>query len=186
VVFSQEIGNVLPLEQFFENRIIYFKLSKMKKKLFSLTLLAVIMGMFATAQSFKDELDVVQSTWGKNKKALTQDFLQLSTEEAAAFSPIYDAYLESRKKITQVRGEVMEAFAAKNAQLDDETAKDMVTKLMKNNSNLASLQSKTFKKLSKALSPAKAAQWWQLESYIDSEIRAAILGELPLLEPVKK
>jgi len=158
----------------------------MKKKFFSLTLIAIFSGFISMAQDFKDELEVIQSVWGKNKKALTQDFLQLSTEEAAAFSPIYDAYLESRKKITQVRGEAMEAFAAKNAQLDDATAKDMVSKLMKNNSNLASLQSKTFKKLSKALSPAKAAQWWQLESYIDAEIRAAILGELPLLEPVKK
>jgi len=158
----------------------------MKKKFFSLTLIAIFSGFISMAQDFKDELEVIQSVWGKNKKALTQDFLQLSTEEAAAFSPIYDAYLESRKKISQVRGEAMEAFAAKNAQLDDATAKDMVSKLMKNNSNLASLQSKTFKKLSKALSPAKAAQWWQLESYIDAEIRAAILGELPLLEPVKK
>jgi len=162
------------------------QITRMKKKFFSLTLIAIFSGFISMAQDFKDELEVIQSVWGKNKKALTQDFLQLSTEEAAAFSPIYDAYLESRKKITQVRGEAMEAFAAKNAQLDDATAKDMVSKLMKNNSNLASLQSKTFKKLSKALSPAKAAQWWQLESYIDAEIRAAILGELPLLEPVKK
>lgn len=158
----------------------------MKKKFFSLTLIAIFSGFISMAQEFKDELEVIQSVWGKNKKALTQDFLQLTPEQAAAFGPIYDGYLESRKKITQVRGEAMESFAAKNAQLDDATAKDMVTKLMKNNSNLASLQSKTFKKLSKALSPAKAAQWWQLESYIDAEIRAAILGELPLLEPVKK
>ena len=158
----------------------------MKKKFFSLTLIAIFSGFISMAQDFKDELEVIQSVWGKNKKALTQDFLQLSPEQAAAFGPVYDGYLEARKKITQVRGEAMEAFAAKNAQLDDATAKDMVTKLMKNNSNLVSLQSKTFKKLSKVLSPAKAAQWWQLESYIDAEIRAAILGELPLLEPVKK
>lgn len=158
----------------------------MKLKFIGLSVLAVVFSLSAMSQSFKDELDVIQTVWGKNKKALTMDFLQLAPEQAAAFGPIYDEYLEARKKITQVRGEAMEAFAAKNAQLDDESAKDMVTKLMKNNSNLASLQSKTFKKLSKALSPAKAAQWWQLESYIDAEIRAAILGELPLLQPVKK
>ncbi len=158
----------------------------MKRKIWAISLIAFTLSLSAAAQNFKDELDVVQTVWGKNKKALTQDFLQLSPEEAAVFGPIYDQYLEARKKVTQVRGEAMQAFASKNAQLDDQSAKDMVTKLMKNNSNLASLQSKTFKKLSKALSPAKAAQWWQLESYIDAEIRAAILGELPLLEPVKK
>jgi formyltetrahydrofolate synthetase len=140
----------------------------------------------AGAQTFKDELDVVQTVWGKNKKQITLDFLQLSAEEAAKFSPIYDEYLEARKKVTMARGEAMQTFAAANAQLDDATAQKLVTSLMKNNDNLAGLQSKTFKKLSKALSPAKAAQWWQLESYIDAEIRAAILGELPLLQPVKK
>ena len=152
-----------------------------------LSLIAVaVFTITASAQTFKDELDVVQTVWGKNKKQITMDFLQLSPEEAAAFGPIYDAYLESRKKVTMVRGEAMQAFAAANATLDDATAEKMVNTLMKNNNSLASLQSKTFKKLAKALSPAKAAQWWQLESYIDAEIRAAILGELPLLQPVKK
>lgn len=158
----------------------------MRKKFLGMSVLAIVLSLSAFSQSYKDELDLVQSVWGKNKKALTMDFLQLTPEQATAFGSIYDEYLEARKKITQVRGEAIATFAASNAQLDDASAKEMVTKLMKNNNNLASLQSKTFKKLSKTLSPAKAAQWWQLESYIDAEIRAAILGELPLLQPVKK
>ncbi|MCU0388615.1 MAG: hypothetical protein MUE71_08425 [Chitinophagaceae bacterium] len=158
----------------------------MKKSILIAAIAMVAFTINTRAQSFKDELDVVQTVWGKNKKQITLDFLQLSPEEAAKFGPIYDEYLEARKKVTMVRGEAMQTFAAANAQLDDATAQKLVTTLMKNNDNLAGLQSKTFKKLSKALSPVKAAQWWQLESYIDAEIRAAILGELPLLEPVKK
>ena len=156
-----------------------------KAPLFAL-IAAITFTISAGAQTFKDELDVVQTVWGKNKKQITLDFLQLSAEEAAKFGPVYDEYLEARKKVTMVRGEALQTFAAANAQLDDATAQKMVSTLMKNNNSLASLQSKTFKKLAKTLSPAKAAQWWQLESYIDAEIRAAILGELPLLQPVKK
>ncbi len=158
----------------------------MKIKVLALSLLFAAFGTSLMAQSFKDELEVIQTVWGKNKKQLTQDFMQLTPEESAKFGPIYDEYLEARKKVAQVRGESVQAFAAANAQLDDATAQKMFSTLMKNNNNLSSLQTKTFKKLSKALSPAKAAQWWQLESYIDAEIRAAILGELPLLQPVKK
>lgn len=157
------------------------------KKLFIFLVVSLIgVDFTANAQNFKDELEIIQTVWGKNKKQITLDFLQLSAEDAAKFSPIYDEYLEARKKITKVRGEALQTFAASNAQLDDAAAQNMVTTLMNNNNNLAGLQSKTFKKLSKTLSPAKAAQWWQLESYIDAEIRAAILGELPLLQPVKK
>ncbi len=158
----------------------------MKIRNLALLVVTAVLGTSVMAQSFKDELDVIQTVWGKNKKQLTQDFMQLTPEEAAKFGPIYDEYLEARKKVAQVRGEAIQTLATTNAQLDDATAQKMVTSLMKNNNNLASLQSKTFKKLSKALSPAKAAQWWQLESYIDAEIRAAIMGELPLLQPVKK
>jgi formyltetrahydrofolate synthetase len=155
-------------------------------KLLLVSFLTIALGTTAIAQNASDELDVVQAMWGKNKKALAQDFLQLSPDEVSKFGPIYDAFLESRKKISKVRAENMKIFAANNAELNDEMAKNMVTSLMKNNSNLASLQKKTFKKLSKTLSPGKAAQWWQLESYIDAEIRSAIMGELPLLQPVKK
>lgn len=158
----------------------------MKLKLLVLSILTIMLTTTTFAQDFKDELDVIQSVWGKNKKAMTMDFLKLSPEDAAKFTPVYDEYLEARKKVSQVRAESLQTFAGKDAQLDDATAQKMVTTLMKNNDNLSKLQSKTFKKLSKALSPAKAAQWWQLESYIDAEIRAAILGELPLLEPIKK
>jgi hypothetical protein len=158
----------------------------MKVKLLLLSVLTIMLTTTIFAQDFKDELDVIQSVWGKNKKAMTMDFLKLSPEDIAKFTPIYDGYLEERKKVSQVRAQAIQAFAAKDAVLDDATAQKMVTTLMKNNDNLSKLQSKTFKKLSKALSPAKAAQWWQLESYIDAEIRSAILGELPLLEPVKK
>lgn len=164
------------------------KLNKltMKVKLLFLSLLTTIVTTASFAQNFKDEIDVIQSVWGKNKKAMTLDFLKLSPEDAAKFTPIYDGYQEERKKVAQVRAEALQTFAAKDAILDDATADKMVRSLIENNSNLNKLQSKTYKKLSKALSPAKAAQWWQLESYIDAEIRSAILGELPLLEPIKK
>ena len=158
----------------------------MKAKLLLLSLLTIIVTTTTYAQGFKDELDFIQSVWGKNKKSMTMVFLKLSPEDVSRFTPIYDGYQDERKKVAQIRAETLETFTAKNAVLDDVTAQKMVSTLMKNNSNLVKLQSKTFKKLSKVLSPAKAAQWWQLESYIDAEIRSAILGELPLLEPVKK
>jgi hypothetical protein len=145
-----------------------------------------IISVCANAQTFKDELDVVQTMWGKDKKALANEFLALTPEESAKFSPIYEEYLVGRKKVGLVRAEALEAYAKANAQLDDAMASKMVTTLMKNNTSLAKLQTKTFKKMSKTLSPVKAAQWWQLESYLDAEIRSAILGELPFIQPMKK
>jgi Spy/CpxP family protein refolding chaperone len=157
----------------------------MKKSILLVTISMITVVVCAHAQTFKDELEVVQKIWSKEKKQIVMDVLQLSTEQAAKFGPIYDEYLESRKKVAMVRGEALQTLAATNAQLDDATAQKMVSSLMKNNDNLSRLQSKTFKKMSKALSPVKAAQWWQVESYIDSEIRARLLSELPFVQPLK-
>jgi Spy/CpxP family protein refolding chaperone len=158
----------------------------MKKKIFLPLMSLLFLGSMAQAQTFKDELEIVKTIWGKEKKALATDLLKLNAEESAKFGTIYEEYLAARKKVTDVRVGALETFAKANAQLDDATASKMVNSLMKNNSNLAKLQSKTFNKLSKALSPVKAAQWWQMESYIDAEIRAALLSELPLVEGIKK
>jgi hypothetical protein len=158
----------------------------MKKKIFFPFISLLLLGTMANAQTFKDELDIVKTIWGKEKKTLATDLLKLNAEEAAKFGTIYEEYLAARKKVTDVRATALESFAKANAQLDDATASKMVNTLMKNNSNLAKLQSKTFNKLSKALSPVKAAQWWQMENYLDAEIRAAILSELPLVEGIKK
>jgi Spy/CpxP family protein refolding chaperone len=158
----------------------------MKTKLLILSIFTLFVGTVSMAQDIKDELEIIQKIWGKNKKALTQDLLKLTPEEAAKFAPIYDGYLESRRKVSQVRAEAIQVMAKTNAEVDDATAKSMVSNLMKANNTLSKLQSKTFKQLSKALSPIKAAQWWQLESYLDSEIRAAILSEIPMLQSVKK
>jgi len=45
----------------------------------------------------------------------------------------------------------------------------------------AKLQQKTFKKLSKEISPLRAAQFTQLESFIENTIRAEILDAIPLI-----
>jgi Spy/CpxP family protein refolding chaperone len=158
----------------------------MKKSFFLICLAITSIVWHSKAQTFKDELKEVQTIWSKEKKQIVMDVLQLSNEEAAKFAPIYNEYLEARKKVAMVRGEALQTLAASNAQLDDATAQKLVSSLMKNNTNLSSLQSKTFKKMSKALSPVKAAQWWQVESYIDAEIRARLLSELPFVQPLKK
>jgi hypothetical protein len=47
------------------------------------------------------------------------------------------------------------------------------------------LQDKTFKKISKELSPIRAAQFFQIETFLESIVRARIAGEIPLIESIE-
>ena len=57
---------------------------------------------------------------------------------------------------------------------------------MKNNQNFDKLQAKYFKKVSKAVSPIKAVQFFQIEAYIDNQVKAALSDAIPFFPDVKK
>jgi hypothetical protein len=133
------------------------------------------------AQSVKDEMAYIQQIWGKEKKTLVGEALKLNTEEANKFWPIYEEYQKGRNKFMETRVKNITNYADAFANMTDGAAKDIVSTGLKNGKDLNKLQEKTFKKMSKAVSPIRAAQFLQLETYIDSQISATLFDELPFM-----
>ena len=156
----------------------------MKKLFFSLSLLlaAVVGG----AQSIKDDFKLVQELWGKEKKAIMTEALKLTAEEGNKFWPLYDAYQVSRQKIAQGNLEAVTKYSDNFASMTDAKASEIAKMFLKGTKDLNKLQSQYLKKVSKAVSPTKAVQFLQLESYIDSQLKAALYDELPFLPHPKK
>lgn len=155
------------------------------KKIFFL--LATVAFTFTTqAQDFKDELEYVKQIWGKEKKTLIGEALNLNTEEANKFWPIYEEYQKGRNKFMDTRMSNIKKYADSYSNMTDGAAKDIITTGLDNAKSLNKLQSKIFKKMSKAVSPMRAAQFLQIESYIDSQINANLFDALPFMpNPVK-
>jgi hypothetical protein len=155
----------------------------MKKLLFALVLMA--MGSTLQAQTIKDELAQIQELWGKDKKAVVNEALKLSTEDAGKFWPLYDEYQVTRKQLGQDRLAAIQMYADNYETMTNDKATEIATAFLKNNASLNKLQSQYLKKISKAVSPIKAVQFLQLESYIDSQLRAAVSDALPFMPDVK-
>ncbi len=151
----------------------------MKKSfLFAICLMFAIASQ---AQSSKDEIALVQSAFGMTKQQMVKDFMKLTEAESASFWTIYDEYEAARKEMGKKRIANISDYADNYAKLSDEKAAELINKSFAIQGEFAKLQQKTFKKLSKALSPMRAAQFTMFESYIETSIRMEIMDEVPLI-----
>lgn len=150
------------------------------KKLFILVL-AMMLGYGLQAQSNKEDIEILQGIYGKNKKEIMAGFVQLQGTQADAFWKLYDAYETERKALGQQRVGLLQKYAANYGTMDDV----QLDKLMK---DVQSLQAKTDKlivsyygKIKKEAGVKSAAQFYELEGYFLSVIRCTILENIPFV-----
>ncbi|MGN6493800.1 MAG: hypothetical protein ACTHLE_17485 [Agriterribacter sp.] len=157
------------------------------KKLFVLTLMLSLVIKVADAQSANaNEEDLIRKTWGIALQELTASALQLNQEEADKFWPIWKQYREERKTIVDTKLKYIADYADNYENMTNEKAAEIITGLLKNEQKLGSLKSKYFKKIKKALSAIRAAQFIQVEASVDNELRASLTQNLPLVPDPKQ
>src|SRR6187549_4021191 len=80
------------------------------------------------AQSNKEDVDLIQSIFGKEKKELVQVYMTIPEAKSAKFWELYDVYETSRKKLGQERIKLIEAYATNYEKLDNKKATELMTK----------------------------------------------------------
>jgi len=151
----------------------------MKKHL--LTALAVAISLVSFAQSNKEEVDLVQSVFGMEKKAMVAQFIKLEGAQKDAFWVAYDEYEVKRKVIGKKRFDLLNRYATNYATLDDAGSdaviKDMISLTAENDKLLSTY----YKKIKKGSGVKAAAQFYQFEGYVLSKIRTEIMENIPLI-----
>jgi hypothetical protein len=146
------------------------------------------LSLFIAASSIAqnaDEIGIIQSAYGMDKRALITEQMKLSPSEAQAFWPIYEKYEVSRKELSKVRIQNIVEYSKNYKAMSNEDATKLVTSALSNNSAQIKLQQKTFKELSKVITPARAAQFTQIEMYLENHIKAKLGDEMPFIEKTK-
>ena len=151
------------------------------KKILLLLALSISFAVSTQAQSTNDEIALVQSAFGMTKQQMVKDFMKLTEAESTTFWAIYDEYEAARKEMGKKRIKNIESYATNYANLTGEQANEMMKNSFAIQTEFSKLQQKTYKKLSKAISPMRAAQFTMFESYIETAIRMDILDEVPLI-----
>ena len=146
-----------------------------------LIIAALFVSTMGFAQSAQEEVDLLQSLYGMQKKDIVANFIKLEGPQKEAFWGIYDAYEMERKVLGQRRLNLLATYAEFYSSLNDD-ATDILIKEM-NDITLSNdkLIAKYYGKLKKPAGVKAAAQFVQIESYLLSDMRATILEEIPFI-----
>ncbi|TFH35129.1 MAG: hypothetical protein E4G95_07285 [Bacteroidia bacterium] len=151
-------------------------------KRLTLLLSAIFMMGLVSAQSNNEEIDLIQSIFGMEKKAMVADFVQVDESASNAFWKLYDEYETARKDLGKKRIELLEKYADTFETMTSEQADTWLKEVMKqaaSTDNLIDLYTKKIKKIS---DPVTALQFYHIENFILASIRLNILGEVPFIE----
>jgi hypothetical protein len=142
---------------------------------------ALLISTVGFAQSNKEDVDFIQSIYGKEKKEIVAGFIVLEGAQKDAFWALYDEYEVKRKDLGKQRIALLERYANSYMTLSDaETDKlmqDMIALGMSNDK----LQKTYYGKMKKAAGVKAAAQFLQIEAYLLSAVRATIMENIPFI-----
>src|SRR5678815_3902184 len=116
-------------------------------------------GLFA--QSNKEDVDLIQSIFGKEKKELVQVYMTIPEAQSAKFWTLYDTYETARKKLGQERIKLIEAYATNYEKLDSKKATELVTKKLTWADKYTKFQQLYFTKFSAVIGGLQAAKFIQ-------------------------
>jgi F0F1-type ATP synthase delta subunit len=154
----------------------------MKKNIlifFSAMLLAMTFVQTTNAQSNKEETEFMQSIFGMEKKAIVAEFLKL--ESTNPFWVLYDEYETKRKELGKERINTLTNYVDNYDNLADDKYDEVVASMISLRKSNDKLIDTYYKKIKKASGSKVAAQFFQLENYFLSEIRSAIMEEIPYI-----
>jgi hypothetical protein len=152
----------------------------MKKYILLLT--ALFMASFAYTQSSKEEVDLLQAAFGMDKKAIVMEFVKPSDAQKAAFWKLYDEYETARKDLGKQRIELLAQYADQYLTMTSEQADAWTKKVIDLQKKTDNLIVTYYGKVKAVSDGVVATQFYQIENYILTAIRAEILENVPFLE----
>lgn len=144
----------------------------------SVLILGILSGR---AQSNVEEIDFIQSIFGAEKKQITSMFINLEGQQADAFWKLYDEYEVKRKLLGKERFELIRRYAEEYSGITAEQTDELMGKAIKLRNANNKLVDTYYKKIRKAAGSIAAAQFHQLESYIQAEIRTELFESIPII-----
>jgi len=148
----------------------------MKKLLFIvLTLTYSITGF---SQSFQDEVKLMQSIYGMDKKEIVAEFIELNSGQEEVFWKLYDEYEVKRKELGEKRFEIIWNYVNDYGEIKPEDAEMMMNESIPLRKRSDELVDTYYKKIKNKTDPVVAVQFYQIENYLSDLIRIKLLEEV--------
>ncbi|KIC94871.1 hypothetical protein [Flavihumibacter solisilvae] len=158
----------------------------MKKLPLLLFIVITTLNISTFAQSNKEDIDIIQSAFGKDKKVLIGQVMQIAAKDSVAFWKLYDEYEAKRKALGRERIGLLQQYADQYDKLDDAKAAQLASSAFANDSKYNNLYQAYFKKFSSVIGGKKSAELFQLETYLQNLTRLYIMNNIPFIGELDK
>ena len=108
--------------------------------------------------------------------------MSFSTEEKAAFWPVYNEYRKKADELAKKDFALMKEYASAYWSLTDDQAQEMATRYFELEIQRKKQLSELYKELAKVVTPVQALKACQLENRLDLILDMQIANELPMVE----
>ncbi len=151
-------------------------------KKYVLLIAALFLASFAYTQSNKEEVDLMQAAFGMDKKAVVTDFVHPSPAQKDAFWKLYDEYETQRKELGKQRIALLAQYADQYLTMTSEQADVWTKKVIELQKKTDNLIVTYYGKVKLVSDGIVATQFYQIENYILTAIRAEVLEAIPFLK----
>jgi hypothetical protein len=147
----------------------------------NLLLAALLFTSVSFAQSNKEDVDIIQASYGKSKKDLINLYMKVSEPKATPFWKLYDEYEVERKVLGREKIRLIEDYATNLKSLSDAKADELSRATIENNLSMEKLYKKYYDRFTEILGGVQATKFMQMEVYLQTVVRNAVQQEIPFI-----
>ena len=148
------------------------------KQLLTCFLLSALLCSSVFAQKVDGSLRYAESIWSMQKKAMILEQMDLTEAEKSAFWPVYESYASA---IQYLDMEYIRLLNYTPEDLTEKKAASLTENMLMNELLLAKTRKQYFRKFSKALTPAQAGKFMQIDNNFRTMLRIQMQKESPTL-----
>jgi len=153
----------------------------MNKIKYLLSLVLLLYYYAAKSQSFQQEIQLVENMYSLQKRKLVEQSLQLQSSDITTFWIVYDKYEKQRSALGLDRLAIIRDYAISYSQLNEKSADDIAQRCFKNDLAVQKLHQRYYTILKKKVSAIKAAQFMQMETYLQNIVRLQTQSQIPFI-----
>lgn len=151
-----------------------------------LSSLFLLLTLNLIAQDEKDELALIKSLFGTDKDVIVEQFVKPEGEQKTKFWKLYKEFENVRKEIGQQKFSLLNNYVKKYSTLPESELDKIMNEIISLNAEQDKLIAKYYKKVKAQCGVSVAAQFYQIEWYLLSQIRTAILENIPVIGELEK
>ena len=147
------------------------------KKIYSL-LTAILFVTIGFSQTYQDDLELIQSLYGMEKKEVVDEFVELDPNEEGTFWELYAEYEAKRKTVGKKKYAVLWNYVNDYGTIRAEDAERIMNEILPLRIESDKLIVNYYKKVKSKTDAVVAMQFYQIENYLEVLVRTELLEEL--------